>query len=42
MIERFFGALKYERLYRTDIGDGDELNSHAVDFRSIYNSIRPH
>lgn len=42
VIERFFGALKYERLYRHDIGDGDELNSHAVDFRSIYNSIRPH
>lgn len=41
-IERFFGALKYERLYRHDIGDGIDLAAHAQDFRTIYNSIRPH
>jgi len=42
MIERFFGALKYERLYRHDIGDGVDLARHVRDFRTIYNSIRPH
>jgi transposase InsO family protein len=42
VIERFFGALKYERLYRHDIGDGVQLASHARNFRTIYNSIRPH
>ena len=41
-IERFFGALKYERLYRHDISDGVDLAAHARDFRTIYNSIRPH
>jgi len=41
-IERFFGALKYERLYRHDIGDGVELARHVRDYRTIYNSIRPH
>ena len=42
VIERFFGALKYERLYRHDIGDGVALAGHVADFRTIYNSIRPH
>ena len=42
VIERFFEALKYERLYRHDIGDGIALAAHALDFRTIYNSIRPH
>jgi putative transposase len=41
-IERCFAALKYERLYRHEIGDGVELHRHTVDFRSIYNSVRPH
>jgi putative transposase len=41
-IERFFGACKYERLYRHDIGDGIELAHHTRDYRTIYNSIRPH
>lgn len=41
-VERFFGALKYERLYRHDIGDGIQLAAHAASFRTIYNSIRPH
>ena len=39
MIERFFGALQYERLHRHDIGDGVGL---AANLRTIYNSIRPH
>ncbi|MFV0308743.1 MAG: integrase core domain-containing protein [Desertimonas sp.] len=42
VIERFFGALKYERLYRRDIADGVCLARHALDFQTIYNSIRPH
>lgn len=42
VIERFFGALKYERLYRHDIGDGVALATHTRDFTTIYNSIRPH
>jgi transposase InsO family protein len=42
MIERFFEALKYERLYRYDIADGVDLAAHAQDFQTIYNAIRPH
>jgi putative transposase len=42
VIERFFGALKYERLYRHDVGDGAELAAHTDSFRTIYNAIRPH
>lgn len=41
-IERFFGAIKYERLYRHDIADALDLASHIQDYRTIYNSIRPH
>lgn len=41
-IERFFGTLKYERLYRHDIGDGLALAHHCADYRRIYNTIRPH
>jgi len=42
MIERFFRSIKYERLYRHDIGDGVELARHVRDYRTIYNAIRPH
>ena len=42
VIERFFESLKYERLYRHDIGDGVELAAHAETFQTIYNTIRPH
>ena len=41
-IERFFGSIKYERLYRHDIVDGPDLARHCVDYRTIYNTIRPH
>lgn len=41
-IERFFGALKYEHLYRHDIGDGVQLAAHTENFKTIYNAIRPH
>ncbi len=42
VIERFFGTLKYEHLFRGYIGDGDALDMEAHHFRIIYNTIRPH
>ena len=32
VIERFFEALKYERLFRHDIADGDQLADHVAEF----------
>ena len=42
VIERFFGTLKYEHLYRGYIGDGDALDMEVHHFRIIHNTIRPH
>jgi putative transposase len=42
VVERFFGTLKYEHLYRGEIGDGDALSVEVNWFRQIYNTIRPH
>lgn len=42
VIERFFGTLKYEHLFRGYIGDGDALDMEVTRFRIIYNTIRPH
>ncbi|WP_420878900.1 transposase [Rhodococcus sp. (in: high G+C Gram-positive bacteria)] len=42
VIERFFGTLKYEHLYRGLIGDGDALDMEVHRYRHIYNTIRPH
>jgi transposase InsO family protein len=42
VVERFFGTLKYEHLYRGHIGDGDALDMETHHFRIIYNTIRPH
>ncbi len=42
MVERFFGALKYQHLYRGYIADGDALDMEVHRFRIIYNTIRPH
>jgi putative transposase len=42
VIERFFGSLKYEHLFRGYIADGDALDMEAHRFRIIYNTIRPH
>jgi putative transposase len=42
VVERFFGTLKYEHLYRGYIGDGDALAMETHRFRIIYNTIRPH
>jgi len=40
-IERFFGAIKYEHLYRHDVTDGEHLE-HVDRFLDVYNTIRPH
>jgi putative transposase len=42
VIERFFGTLKYEHLYRGVITDCDALSVEVSWFRQIYNTIRPH
>ena len=42
VIERFFGAVKYEHLYRRDITDGLELAAQARAYHKTYNTIRPH
>lgn len=42
VIERFFGTLKYEHLYRGTIDDGDALAVEINWFRQIYNTVRPH
>ena len=40
--ERGFGTLKYERLLLEEIDDVLDLVSHAEDYRTGYNTIRPH
>jgi transposase InsO family protein len=42
VVERFFGTLKYEHLYRAPIDDGGALGMETARFRDIYNRIRPH
>jgi transposase InsO family protein len=42
VIERFFGTLKYEHLYRAPIDDGGALAIETSRFCDIYNRIRPH
>jgi putative transposase len=42
VVERFFGTLKYEHLYRAPIDDGDALAVEINLFRHVYNTIRPH
>jgi putative transposase len=42
VIERFFQALKYEHLYRQEIGDGATLAAAVDCHQTIYNYIRPH
>jgi putative transposase len=41
VIERFFGTLKYEHLYRTEIADGDTPAVEINWIRHVYNTIRP-
>jgi hypothetical protein len=40
--ERGFGTLKYQDLYRHDIGDGVELARRVETQRNVFNSRRPH
>ncbi|WP_433709432.1 integrase core domain-containing protein [Nocardia sp. CA-084685] len=42
VIERFFGTVKYEHLFRGVITDGDDLDMEVHRFRIIYNTIRPY
>ncbi len=42
VIERFFGTLKYEHLYREEIADVVALVDEVADFRQLYNTIRSH
>lgn len=42
VVERFFGTLKYEHLYRAEIGTGEALTVETRLFRHTYNRIRPH
>lgn len=42
VIERFYGSLKYEHLYRLEIANGIELNDECESYRRLYNEIRPH
>ncbi|PPK95909.1 transposase InsO family protein [Kineococcus xinjiangensis] len=42
VVERFFGTLKYEHLYRAIIDDGDALAVEVNLFRHTYNTRRPH
>jgi putative transposase len=41
VIERFFGTLKYEHLFRGPINDAGALAVDVQRFRQIYNTIRP-
>lgn len=42
VIERFFQALKYEYLYRQEIGDGATLAAAVGCHQTVYNDVRPH
>jgi putative transposase len=42
VIERFYQAIKYEHLYRHEIGDGLVLAREVENYLTIYNTIRPH
>lgn len=42
VVERFFGTLTCEHLYRAIIDDGDALAVEVALFRQTYNTLRPH
>lgn len=42
VIERFYGSIKYEHLYRHEINDGPALAEHVDCFLETYNRQRPH
>ncbi|MER5226405.1 integrase core domain-containing protein [Streptomyces flaveus] len=41
VVERFFGTLTYEHLYRAIIGDGNALADEINQFRHTYNTLPP-
>ena len=41
VVERFFGTLKYEHLYRATIGDGNALAVEVNLFRHTCSTLRP-
>jgi putative transposase len=42
VVERFNRSLKYEHLYREEIGDVIALDEHILAYRELYNWVRPH
>ena len=42
VIERFYGSIKYEHLFRHELASGVELNEESEKYRLIYNEVRPH
>ena len=42
VVERFYQAIKYEHLYRHEIGDGLVLAKEVESYLAVYNTIRPH
>ena len=39
VVERFNQSLKYERLYRIEIADGQDLQDEIADFRHEFNAL---
>jgi transposase InsO family protein len=42
VIERFYGSVKYEHLYRQEVPSGVALAAECEKYRRTYNEIRPH
>lgn len=42
VVERFFGSLKYDHLYREEIRDGAQLMDAVAEYLRMYNHRRPH
>ena len=42
VVERFFGSLKYDHLYREEIRDGAQLMDELAAYMRLYNTRRPH
>lgn len=42
VVERFFGSLKYEHLYREEIATAADLMDAIAAYRDLYNTMRPH
>lgn len=42
VIERFYGSIKYEHLYRLEIDNAWTLTEEIESFRQLFNEVRPH